>query len=114
MSLCSQLAYTYSSNRHSCNPFETILCTSLNGKTLSRLHTLGDQHERWNRVEFLESGYETLWSTNDSPEQLVTMPKETVLYLTGDSNEELLELKEGETYVIGGICDHNRYKASMH
>jgi hypothetical protein len=33
-----------------------------------------------------------------------------VVYLTADSEEELMELKEGEIYVIGGICDHNRYK----
>jgi len=33
-----------------------------------------------------------------------------VIYLTADSDSELIELKEGETYIIGGICDHNRYK----
>lgn len=37
--------------------------------------------------------------------------KDTVVYLTADSSDELNELKEGETYIIGGICDHNRYKA---
>lgn len=37
-------------------------------------------------------------------------PQESVVYLTADSNDELSELKEGETYIIGGICDHNRYK----
>ncbi|KAH9833792.1 guanine-1-methyltransferase-domain-containing protein [Rhodofomes roseus] len=39
-----------------------------------------------------------------------TAPKESVVYLTADSQDELTELKEGETYIIGGICDHNRYK----
>ncbi|KZT70331.1 hypothetical protein DAEQUDRAFT_750450 [Daedalea quercina L-15889] len=37
-------------------------------------------------------------------------PKESVVYLTADSQDELTELKEGETYIIGGIVDHNRYK----
>ncbi|KAH9927300.1 guanine-1-methyltransferase-domain-containing protein [Fomitopsis serialis] len=37
-------------------------------------------------------------------------PKESVVYLTADSQDELAELKEGETYIIGGLCDHNRYK----
>jgi len=36
--------------------------------------------------------------------------KQTVVYLTADSDEELTELKPDETYVIGGICDHNRLK----
>ena len=38
--------------------------------------------------------------------------RETVVYLTADSEEELTELKEGETYNSGGIVDHNRYKVS--
>ncbi|KAI0774742.1 guanine-1-methyltransferase-domain-containing protein, partial [Trametes elegans] len=36
--------------------------------------------------------------------------QETVVYLTADAEDELTELKEGETYIIGGIVDHNRYK----
>lgn len=42
-----------------------------------------------------------------------TAPRETVVYLTADSSEELTELKEDETYIIGGIVDHNRYKVSF-
>lgn len=37
-------------------------------------------------------------------------PKDSIIYLTADSPDELTELKEGETYIIGGIVDHNRYK----
>ena len=40
------------------------------------------------------------------------MSRDRVVYLTADSIEVLDELKEGTTYVIGGICDHNRYKVS--
>ena len=39
-------------------------------------------------------------------------PKCTVVYLTADSEEELSELRPDETYIIGGICDHNRYKVT--
>jgi len=38
--------------------------------------------------------------------------QKNVVYLTADSEEELTELKEDEIYIIGGICDHNRYKVS--
>ena len=40
-------------------------------------------------------------------------PQNSVVYLTADSSDELSELKEGETYIIGGICDHNRYKVRL-
>ena len=36
-----------------------------------------------------------------------------VVYLTADSEDELTELKADETYIIGGICDHNRYKVIL-
>ena len=38
--------------------------------------------------------------------------KTSVVYLTADTEDELTELKEDETYIIGGIVDHNRYKVS--
>ena len=40
-------------------------------------------------------------------------PKSTVVYLTADSEDELSELGPDETYIIGGICDHNRYKVTF-
>lgn len=39
-------------------------------------------------------------------------PQQNVVYLTADSEEELTELKPEEVYIIGGICDHNRYKVN--
>ena len=88
-----------------------MLCTSLNGKTLARLNTLGDQYKRWQHVEFWEEGYDRLWDGQSrGRDSTQTCTRESVVYLTGDADEELQELKEGETYIIGGICDHNRYK----
>ncbi|KAJ6610410.1 guanine-1-methyltransferase-domain-containing protein [Mycena sp. CBHHK59/15] len=102
-SLCSQLAYTYSANRNAGHQFK-LLYTSLNGKALARLESQNDAgYTRWINTEWWSDGYERLWA--DDP-----AVKQTVVYLTADSDEELTELKPDETYVIGGICDHNRLK----
>lgn len=79
-------------------------------------------YRRWSRTEWWEEGYDRLWTEPpQSPSEetntrgCVTLPqadRKNVVYLTADSSEELLELDEGETYIIGGICDHNRYKVS--
>ncbi|KAF8559135.1 hypothetical protein OG21DRAFT_1432115 [Imleria badia] len=124
-SLTSQLAYTYSANRHAAHAFSVLLFTSLNGRTKQRLDAINDAgYRRWSRTEWWEEGYDRLWTespqlphppseeTNmqDSPPLPAQANRENIVYLTADSSEELLELNEGETYIIGGICDHNRYK----
>jgi tRNA (guanine9-N1)-methyltransferase len=104
--LCSQLAYTYSANRRAGFPF-VLVHTSLDGKTLAKLEGMTDAgYKRWERTEWLQEGYETLWQTE-------TGTRENTVYLTADSKDELVELSEDETYIIGGICDHNRYKVSL-
>ncbi|KAF8607675.1 hypothetical protein BDV93DRAFT_603464 [Ceratobasidium sp. AG-I] len=45
-----------------------------------------------------------------APQARASCSQESVVYLTADAEDELLELKEGETYIIGGIVDRNRYK----
>lgn len=50
-------------------------------------------------------------NTHGRKRQRATAAKESVVYLTADADEELTELREDETYIIGGICDHNRYKS---
>lgn len=102
-SLCSQLGYTYSANRHAGHPFALVF-SSLNGKSLARLESLGDaSYKPWTNTEWWEEGYERLWEADPTV-------KQSLVYLTADSDEELTELKPDETYVIGGICDHNRLK----
>ncbi|KAG6845436.1 hypothetical protein H0H87_009344 [Tephrocybe sp. NHM501043] len=134
ISLCSQLAYTYSANRNAAYPF-SLLYTSINGRTFNRLEGMNDAgYKRWSHTEWWREGYERIWqgeepsppeegkaneklSEADAPAEPSTSAaqstkdvRQSVVYLTADSEEELTELKPNETYIIGGICDHNRYK----
>ncbi|QRV87570.1 tRNA (guanine-N(1))-methyltransferase [Ceratobasidium sp. AG-Ba] len=45
-----------------------------------------------------------------APQVRASCSRESIVYLTADAEDELLELQEGETYIIGGIVDRNRYK----
>ncbi|KAF8842683.1 hypothetical protein BDN67DRAFT_925683 [Paxillus ammoniavirescens] len=126
-SLTSQLAYTYSANRRAAHSFSSLLFTSLYGRTKERLDAMNEAgYRRWSRTEWWEEGYDRLWTDLEAspsdqsstkkinlqhdPQSAADGIRSTAVYLTADSEEELLELKEGETYIIGGICDHNRYK----
>ncbi|KAJ3514246.1 hypothetical protein NLJ89_g2485 [Agrocybe chaxingu] len=152
VSLCSQLAYTYSTNRQASFPFG-LTFTSLSGRTEKRLDSLGDaSHRRWSNTKWSLDSYESLWedpeaspaSMYDNTPQAEACPsngieghekveasegasagveedpgdqsvrncpqKGSFVYLTADTEDELLELKPDETYIIGGIVDHNRHK----
>ncbi|TFK25920.1 hypothetical protein FA15DRAFT_549526, partial [Coprinopsis marcescibilis] len=134
-SLSSQLAYTYSANRQASFPF-SLLFTSLSGQTLERLENLGQaSYKRWANSEWWADGFERLWSgpegsssagtqsggTSSNPVNADAVPadeaqpsldeiRQRVVYLTADTEDELTELLPDEIYIIGGICDHNRYK----
>ena len=123
--MSSQLAYCYAANRRSSCPFSSILFSSLHGRLKTRLDAENNfAYRRWTGCEWWEESYEHLWkqevaaSKNEAEDGSVkedlNLPsrceKDTVVYLTADTDEELEELKEGETYILGGIVDHNRYK----
>lgn len=153
MSLCSQLAYTYSANRQASFPF-SLIYTSLNGRTLNRLESMGDaSYKRWTNTTWWLEGYSRLWETEEDipqpdketehiqtdltsanrekegpsgsaitlseaatlthPKNIQNKTQKSTIYLTADSEDELSELKPDETYIIGGICDHNRYKVTF-
>ncbi|KAF8915419.1 guanine-1-methyltransferase-domain-containing protein [Mucidula mucida] len=108
-SLCSQLAYTYSANRQASYPFSLVF-SSLNGRTLTRLENTGDAaHTRWSNTEWWQEDYHKLWSTS-SDSQSSDEIKRNVVYLTADTQDELTELRSDEIYIIGGLVDRNRYK----
>lgn len=99
----------YSSNRNSQYPFNLIF-TSINGRTKERLDGFSDAaHTRWKGTEWWEEGYERLWANTTDVEEIKAI-KRQVVYLTADTDADLLELRPDETYIIGGIVDHNRYK----
>lgn len=110
-SLGSQLTYTFSANRNANYPF-SLLYTSLDGKTLTRLEAVGNaSYKRWANTEWWTDGYDALWSPKEGQVSQLTASKDTVVYLTADSDVELTELQPEETYILGGIVDRNRYKA---
>jgi hypothetical protein len=128
-SLVSQLGYTYSANRQSPTPFSHVLVTGFGGRTKEKMDGMSDAaYRRWANCEFWEEGYEDLWRDGDVAAASRSAPieekaserkqgkaraaKESVVYLTADSDVELAELNESETYIIGGIVDHNRYKVN--
>jgi len=121
-SMASQLCHTYASNRRANRPFESLVCTSLGGRLKLQLEAINHgAYRRWRRVVFSESSYEELCSLSTSVvdrddfketsgRSLQRLDKNKLVYLTADSENEITELSEGETYVIGGIVDRNRHK----
>ncbi|OSD04443.1 hypothetical protein PYCCODRAFT_1347315, partial [Trametes coccinea BRFM310] len=97
-------------------------------------------YKRWVGAEWWTEGYERLWANTEDAQRQgddadgsrervedghddaagalrsskakgpARAAQDTVVYLTADADDELTELKEGDTYIIGGIVDHNRYK----
>ena len=103
--------YTYSSQRKSSTPFSSLVFSSLGGQTKEHLEIAGQgTYKRWKRVECWEDSYERIWTTDTESSLMSPELKSNVVYLTADSDIEISELRAGETYIIGGIVDHNRYK----
>ncbi|KAL5530081.1 TRM10 [Sanghuangporus sanghuang] len=124
-SLSSQLAYCYSANRKATQPFESLLFTSLSGRLHARLERENNAgYKRWACCEWWEEGYDRLWTEDprdddalnaakgaaNADEKKSRSSKDAIVYLTSDADDELEELKEGETYILGGIVDRNRHK----
>ncbi|KAL5527730.1 hypothetical protein ACEPAG_6531 [Sanghuangporus baumii] len=124
-SLSSQLAYCYSANRKATQSFESLLFTSLAGRLHARLERENSAgYKRWTDCEWWEEGYDRLWGEDPRADEVSNSEEESanrdekrsrsskdaVVYLTSDADDELEELKEGETYILGGIVDRNRHK----
>ncbi|KAJ6516826.1 hypothetical protein C8R47DRAFT_1088438 [Mycena vitilis] len=91
-SFCGQLSQVYNRNRKVGKPFALVLA-SPDGETIARLSE-DQQCKHWkNEVQWRADDCGRLW--DDTTESLV--------HLTANSGEELTELKQDETYIIGGI-----------
>ncbi|EGG02758.1 uncharacterized protein MELLADRAFT_90649 [Melampsora larici-populina 98AG31] len=126
VSLNSQLSYSYSANRKSQVRFETLICTSFNGKLKERMQSNGNQQIRWSNFSFFSQSLEELINHPDQPvhsnqEEIIptenqnqtsnlSFQKENIVYLTADSPNLITTLDPSKHYVIGAIVDHNRYK----
>lgn len=55
------------------------------------------------------SGLEGIFETYSNSYTEI-MPKENLVYLTADSENEITDFDHSKAYIIGGIVDWNRYK----
>ena len=46
-------------------------------------------------------------------EEIFAARRESLVYLTADSPNELTELRAEDVYIVGGIVDRNRHKARL-
>nr|CAG4644287.1 EOG090X0D3U [Lepidurus arcticus] len=94
-----QVHRSYSLNRRVPNPVQFYV-TSLNGKSLEDIEK--------------KQGYQN-WDVNFHKEHFSEiLPKDQVIYLTSESNNEINDLEDGKVYVIGGLVDHNAHKGLCH
>ncbi|KAI8968664.1 guanine-1-methyltransferase-domain-containing protein [Pilobolus umbonatus] len=99
VSLASQLGYAYGKNRKA--PKSMTLYLSSFDDSLKKI--FNEKVETWtywdtNTCKILESSY------------LDVFDKDTLVYLSADSDHVLESLEEDKVYIIGGIVDKNRHK----
>lgn len=104
VSMSNQITRCYSAKRHS--EFEVdLIISSFNKRLKQRFDKSVTDYEKWQGLQF---------ETNDKLEDILPQKPallENYVYLTADTEEELEELQEGCTYIIGGIVDKNRHKS---
>ena len=73
--------------------------SSLNKRLLARYEgVMANQHLNWKGMTFSSEPYD------------IVADKDSLVYLTADSENTLTTLEPGKKYIIGGIVDRNRYK----
>ncbi|KAI5952258.1 TRM10 [Candida jiufengensis] len=99
-SMARQIQTSYSIMRHSLYKLP-LQITSFNKRLKERFETSLSDYKNWQEIEFTSSSIEDLIT----PEN-----KDQFVYLTADTDDDLMELTSNHTYIIGGIVDKNRHK----
>ncbi|KAK9746002.1 tRNA (Guanine-1)-methyltransferase [Popillia japonica] len=90
-----QILRIYTENRRSMTPMQLYI-TNFNGRSKLEM----EKH----------NGYEH-WDINfHSENYLDIFPKEKLVYLTSESDNDIMELSQDKVYIIGGLVDHNAHK----
>jgi len=90
-----QILRSYSNNRRLQAPLQMYM-TSLEGVVLEEM-SKHDGYRAWD-MQFHETNF------------IDVLPKESLVYLTSDSENSLETLENGKNYIIGGLVDHNNHK----
>ena len=93
-SLRQQIMYCYALNKRS----DTPLNMTVTGLSQSFESEIQKMSLHPSIIELTQNTYLSLFS------------KENLVYLTADSNTELLSFDNDTTYIVGGLVDHNRLK----
>ncbi|KAI0984707.1 hypothetical protein GJ496_011379 [Pomphorhynchus laevis] len=95
MQLSRQLMFSYAANRRSPCPMQLFI-TSNTGNLKERLLKINS----------------TNWDVNISAKHISELfKKEDIVYLTSESDNELLDLDGSKVYIVGGLVDHNSLKS---
>lgn len=103
VSMSNQITRCYSAKRHADYEVDLVV-SSFNKRLKGRFEKSVLDYTKWQNMTFKENNTlaELLPSNKDELAKYV--------YLTADTENELEELEEGHTYIIGGIVDKNRHK----
>ncbi|KAJ3183291.1 tRNA methyltransferase 10 [Gaertneriomyces sp. JEL0708] len=107
-STAQQIGRCYAINRNTKRPVK-LTFSSFEGVVKEKLATQAKDYMNWTVKGGGNKPGKTQLTLTPEPYHTVTEPTDLV-YLTADSPNEIEELDETKTYVIGGIVDKNRYK----
>ncbi|ORZ34400.1 guanine-1-methyltransferase-domain-containing protein [Catenaria anguillulae PL171] len=120
-SLCKQISFCYSNNRKN-DVSVDLMATGMSSAMEDILKSQFPTFRNWEDVRYMdmlapESNAATSSTTvplSDSTESNLppppSIPKSSLVYLTGDSPNVLTSFEPGKTYIIGGLVDHNKFK----